>query len=54
MKFYQKAKYRLRQHSYEYKNIKAMSRSIVKKVGEIDKYLDEEINGGSGRRKRKK
>lgn len=52
MKFHEKIKFKIRQYGYGHKNIKSVSREIVKKIDEMDQYLDKEIN--TPKKKRRK
>ncbi|WP_160323639.1 hypothetical protein [Defluviitalea phaphyphila] len=51
MKIHTKIKFKIRQYGYGYKNIKSHSREIAKKIGEMDKYLDDVINHKKRRKK---
>lgn len=51
MKFNEKVKYKIRQYGYGHKKVKSVSREIIKKVEEIDIYLEKKINNVGKKRK---
>ena len=54
MKLREKVRFKARQYGYGYKNIKSISREIVKKVDELDKYLEKTVSESGKKRKKKK
>lgn len=54
MKLHEKICYKARLYGYGHKNIKSISREIVKKIDEIDKYLEKNINEPGKKKKKKK
>jgi len=54
MKLHEKIRFKARLYGYGHKQIKAFSREIVKKVDEMDKYLEKNINVPGKKKKKKK
>ncbi|HHW66121.1 MAG: hypothetical protein PWP07_1212 [Epulopiscium sp.] len=54
MKFHEKIRFKARLFGYGHKGIKTASREIVKKIDELDQFLDENINMPGKKKKKKK
>lgn len=53
MKLHEKIRFKARLYGYGHKHIKAFSREMIKKIDEVDQYLDENINVPGKKKKRK-